>query len=64
MVNGRPITMSGKTSYVYVDVFDYIDFDLKESRGRSIVCEINNRPADYMEYLKDGDVVSIYWREN
>ena len=56
--------MIGKTSYVYVDVFDYIDFDLKESRGRSIVCEINNRPADYMEYLKDGDVVSIYWREN
>lgn len=62
MVNGAPITMTGKAAYVYVDVFDYIDFDLKESKGRSIVCEINNRPADYMEYLKDGDVISIYWR--
>ncbi|MBQ8821146.1 MAG: pilus assembly protein PilM [Lachnospiraceae bacterium] len=63
MVNGRPVTMTGKKAYVYVDVFDYIDFNLKESKGRSIVCEINNRPADYMEYLKDGDVISIYWRE-
>ena len=28
LVNGRPVTLTGKPLYVYVDVFDFIDFDL------------------------------------
>ena len=28
-VNGDPVTMSDKTDYVFVDIFDHIDFDLK-----------------------------------
>ncbi len=62
IVNRRPIVMQGKKEYVFVDVFDYIDFDLREPKGRSIVTDINGRPAEYMEILKDGDVIDIYWR--
>lgn len=62
IVNRKPIVMQGKKEYVFVDVFDYIDFDLREPKGRSIVTEINGRPAEYMELLKDGDVIDIYWR--
>ena len=62
LVNHMPITMNGKANYVFVDVFDYIDFDLKASGGRSIVTKLNGRPAEYMEYLKDGDVIEIYWK--
>lgn len=62
VVNHMPITMRGKANYVFVDVFDYIDFDLKASGGRSIVTLLNGRPAEYMEYLKDGDVIEIYWK--
>ena len=46
-----------------MDVFDYIDFDLNRSAGRSIACEINGHNADYMEVLKDGDLINIYWRD-
>ena len=64
IVNHSPITMQGKASYVFVDVFDYIDFDLgaSASAGRSIVTNLNGRPAQYMEPLKEGDVIEIYWK--
>ncbi len=64
MANGQFVTLAGKGSYVFVDIFDYIDFDLKESNGRGIVTLLNSKPADYMETLKDGDVIEIYWNES
>ena len=60
--NGRPVILSGKTGYVFVDIFDYIDFDLKASGGRGIVTNLNGRPAQYMEPLNAGDVLEIYWK--
>ena len=62
LVNKMPITMNGKADYVFVDVFDYINFDLKASAGRSIVTMLNGRPAQYMENLNDGDIIEIYWK--
>ena len=64
IVNHSPITMQGKASYVFVDVFDYIDFDLgsSASAGRSIVTNLNGRPAQFMEPLNEGDVIEIYWK--
>ncbi|MBQ9141394.1 MAG: cell division protein FtsA, partial [Lachnospiraceae bacterium] len=62
IVNKQPIVLRGKKEYVFVDVFDYINFDLRSTGGKSIVTEINGRPAQYMETLKEGDVIDIYWR--
>ena len=64
LVNKRPVTLSGKSSYVFVDVFFFIDFDLKASAGRSIVTNLNGRRAEYMEPLKNGDVIDIFWEED
>lgn len=64
MSNGQFVTLRGKKEYVFVDIFDFIDFNLKDSRGRTIVTRLNNRSADYMEKLKDGDVIEIYWEES
>lgn len=63
IVNGYPVTLSGKSGYVFVDVFSFIDFDLKASNGRAIVTLLNGRNAEYMEPLADGDVIEIYWKE-
>ncbi len=63
LVNKRPVTLSGKSSYVFVDVFFFINFDLKASAGRSIVTNLNGRKAEYMEPLKNGDVIDIFWEE-
>lgn len=63
MVNGAPVTLEGKASYVFVDVFDAIDFKLSDARGRNIVTNINGREAQYMESLKNGDNIDIHWEE-
>lgn len=63
VVNKIPVKLSGKPSYVFVDIFDYIDFDLNNSNGRSIVTNLNGRPAEYMENIESGDVIDIYWKE-
>ena len=64
LANDMPVILKGKKAYVFVDVFDYLDFDLKDSRGRKIVTKLNDRAADFMEPLQDGDVIEIYWEES
>lgn len=63
VVNKMPITLKGKSSFVYVDIFDYIDFDLSKPRGNGIVTNLNGRKADYMATLQAGDIIDIYWQE-
>lgn len=61
-VNGQEIQMSGKSEYVFVDVFQYIDFDLSRPKGSGIVTNLNGREAQYMENIHSGDVIEIYWK--
>ncbi len=63
IINGRTYILKGKPEYVFVDVFDYIDFDLSRPKGSGIVTNLNKQPAQYMETLKHGDVIDIYWRQ-
>ncbi|MBQ8596958.1 MAG: rod shape-determining protein [Lachnospiraceae bacterium] len=62
VVNGKPVNLTGKKGYIYVDVFDVIDFDLSRPRGKGIVTTLNGRPAQYMEPIGNGDVIEIYWQ--
>ena len=62
LVNDKSVTLSGKPSFVFVDVFEFIDFDLNDAKGRSIVTKINGRDAQFMEPLSSGDVIEIYWK--
>lgn len=61
-VNGAPVTLSGKKDYIFVDVFDYIDFDLTVPKGRSVATNLNGHKADFTEFLSPGDVVDIHWQ--
>ena len=62
MVNGEAVELSGKTAYVYVDVFDRIHFDLSKPRGSSVVTRLNGRQAKYLEPIQNGDSLEIYWK--
>ena len=62
IVNGSSVHMTGKSHYIFVDVFDFIEFDLSASAGRAIVTNLNDRPAEYMEPLKDNDKIDIFWK--
>lgn len=63
LVNKLPVVMKGKSRYIFVDIFDYIDFDLSKPQG-AIVTTLNGSSAQFMQELKDGDIVEIYWRDN
>lgn len=62
-VNGEPIELTGKESYIFVDVFDRITFDLNAGNGRAIATVINGVDAEFSQQLHDGDKIEIYWKE-
>lgn len=62
IVNNQLVVLEGKAEYIYVDVFEKIDFDRSRPKGMGIVTTLNGRPAQYMEPIHDGDVLEIYWR--
>ena len=62
-VNGDDIKLTGKSSYVFVDIFDHIDFDLKSSGGRNLVTTLNGSNAAYMQELSTGDKIVVRWEE-
>ena len=61
-VNQKHVQLSGKSEYVFVDVFQYIDFDLSKPQGSGIVTRLNGRDAQYMENIHNGDAIDIYWK--
>lgn len=63
IVNGKPLTMKGKTEYTYVDVFDYIEIDLTQTHGSGIVTNLNGVKAELFASIFDGDVIDVYWKE-
>ena len=63
-VNGEPVPLSGKTEYIFVDIFDRITFDLQAGRGRAIATVLNGRDAQFTEKLSHGDKIELYWKEN
>lgn len=63
-VNGEMIVLKRKKEYIFVDIFDYILFDLSQSRGRMLVTQINGEDAQYTQLLHPGDKIDIYWKEN
>ncbi len=63
IVNGDPIILAGKKSYIFVDVFDAIGFNLNESKGRSVVMRLNGEEPMYTAPLHTGDAIEIYWED-
>jgi hypothetical protein len=63
-VNGQPVHLTGKESYVFVDIFDFYDFKLSESQGRAVITNLNGQSAGYTAQLNAGDRIELGWREN
>lgn len=64
IVNGEPVELSGKDTYISVDIFTHISFDLQAGKGRAIATVINGRDAQFSEELHEGDQIELYWKEN
>lgn len=63
-VNNAPVYLKGKPSYIYVDVFDYIDFDLSKPHGSRVITKLNGEDAQFIQELNAGDVLEIFWQKD
>jgi len=62
-VNGEKVIMkSEKADYIFVDVFNFIDFDLSHPQG-NIILKLNGNRAAFTDSIKNGDVIEIYWEK-
>lgn len=61
--NGSPVSLAGKADYVFVDVFDFVAFDLKNIPGKRIVTQLNGQNALYMNPLYNGDSIEVFWED-
>ena len=62
-VNGQPVRLTGKNSYIFVDIFDFYDFDLSASAGRAIITELNGKNTPFTAVLAPGDEIQLGWKE-
>ena len=49
-----------KSKLLFIDIFDYIDFDRTKANGKVLLLH-NGNQADFMKELKNGDEVVIKW---
>jgi len=61
VINGvEKVIHYNKREFMFVDIFEHIDFDLTEVKG-NLVLKVNGEDAEYMAPLKDGDIIEIFW---
>jgi len=62
-VNGKTVSLrKNQARHMFVDIFNYIDFDLSKPQG-TIVLRLNGRPAAFTDVISEGDEIEIYWRK-
>ncbi len=62
-VNGQSIKASKEGgSFIFVDIFNYIDFDRTKSKG-SLVLKLNGYRANYTDPIREGDHIEVFWSE-
>lgn len=63
MVNGKMVHVENiNRKMVFVDIFEYIDFDISKPQG-ILKLTLNSSKANYTDYLKDGDIITIEWQQ-
>jgi cell division protein FtsA len=63
IVNEEPVNLPPKkTDYLFIDLFNFIDFDLTSPKG-IIMLRLNGKDANYTDKIKSGDKIDIFWRE-
>ncbi len=61
IVNKEKVYLKNKKSYIFVDIFNFIDFDLTVPHGKSVILKLNGKDAAYTDILNEGDEIEVYW---
>lgn len=62
-VNDKSIILKNKPKYIFVDIFNYVEFDLTKPCG-SLILLLNDKKAGYYDSLSEGDCIRIFWDNN
>ncbi len=62
LVNGKAVTLKGKSSYVFVDILDFYPFDVSVAHGETVVMQINGEKAEFTTKVTAGDIIDLYWK--
>jgi molybdopterin converting factor small subunit len=60
IVNKEEILLKGKSNYIFVDIFNYIKFDLTTIKG-NIKVLLNGEKASYTDKITKGDEIEVFW---
>ncbi|MBE5916183.1 MAG: cell division protein FtsA [Pseudobutyrivibrio ruminis] len=61
-INGKDMVMSGKKDYIFVDIYNLIDFDPNEGNGRELIIRINGEKCSYAAELHPNDEIECFWK--
>lgn len=61
-VNSQTVILRGKNKYIFIDVFNHIQFDRTRTKGL-LVLKLNGKQAGYYDELHSGDVIDISWEQ-
>ncbi len=62
-INGEDKILSGKKDYIFVDIFNVIDFDTKAGGGRMVVTRKNGQQCGYADPVNPGDELEVCWED-
>jgi len=60
MVNKEEVHLKGNASYIFVDIFNHMSFDLTTIKG-NIRLLLNGEKAAYTDKITQGDEIEVYW---
>lgn len=62
-INGEETEiLHDRTSFIFVDIFDYIEINLTKPQGE-LILNVNGIKAEFTQELKDGDNIEVYWKK-
>lgn len=62
IVNDEIVILTGKESYIFVDIFDFVQFERTVVKGKLILL-LNGKSAGYYDTLKNDDQLVITWNK-
>ncbi|WP_446899552.1 cell division FtsA domain-containing protein [Clostridium sp. LBM24168] len=62
VANGKSIILKGKEKYIFVDIFNHVEFDLSHPKGK-LYLHLNGKDVGYYDKLSEGDIIEIGWEK-
>ncbi|MCF0131156.1 MAG: pilus assembly protein PilM [Pseudobutyrivibrio sp.] len=60
-VNGEIMMLSGKSEYIFADIFILINLNTNEGGGRELITKLNGARCGYADIVRANDECEVYW---